>query len=474
MAGISEVAQLYVLSCSGLVLFMTPGLALFYGGLVRERAVIDMMIQNFVSLGITTVLWYGFLFSTSFAPGDFIGSLGEYSMYKGLTVNTPWETLMISGPLFATFQGMFAIITPILMTGAFADRMRFGPFCVFLTLWLTLVYSPWCHQIWGGGLLMKGGVWDFAGGIVVHTTAGWSALAACLALGNRKAKIEGGDISEPHSVPIVVVGTGILWFGWFGFNGGSALEMNGTAVAASINSQISAGIAVCVWGAIDWFREGKAKLVPMCIACVAGLVVITPSAGYISTNMACVVGLLAGTVCYSAVYALNAIGVDDALDVWGVHGVGGAMGTILIGFLADGEECLDKTPPDYCVFPHSVAASSTQVLIQVKAVALCIIYSFTVTYAIIKVMSLVVTVKPDDSTDDFVFDNLDIDLHGESGYTMAPMAAAGEDSRSLLPPTSKTKSHGNGEKFSARIIAIEKDAKYMNDFNAAERLKNDV
>jgi Amt family ammonium transporter len=305
---------------------------------------------------------------------------------------------------------------------------------------------------------MQGGVWDFAGGIVVHTTAGWSALAACLALGKRKVKAQGGDIPEPHNVPIVMVGTGILWFGWFGFNGGSALAMNGTAVAASVNSQLSAGVAVCVWSAIDWFREGKAKLVPQCIACVAGLVVITPSAGYVSSNMACVVGFLAGTVCYAAVVALNAAGVDDALDVWGVHGVGGAMGTILVGMLADGKECLGDDPPDFCVFPHSVAASPTQLFIQVKSVVICIIYSFTVTYAIIAAMSLIMTVKPDDATDDFLFDSLDNDLHGEAGYTMAPVPTAGEQSQPLFPATTKTKGNWtHGEKFSARIIAVEKE-----------------
>lgn len=419
----------FILACTGLVMFMTPGLALFYGGLVRERAAVDMMIQNMVSLGIASVAWYVFIFSIAFGPGHWFGDPNTFFMYKGLSLQTVWPNLKISGYLFATYQMMFAIITPILMTGAFADRMKFGPFCVFIVLWLALVYAPWCHQIWGGGRLMEQGVWDFAGGIVVHTTAGWSALAACLALGKRKVKEAGGDIPEPHSVPIVLIGTGILWFGWFGFNGGSSLAMNNTAVGAVINSQMSAAMAILVWGVIDWIREGKPKLVPMCIACVAGLVVVTPLCGYISTKMAIVAGSVAGTVCYAGVFFLNKAGVDDALDVWGVHGVGGSVGTILIGVLSDGPECLEKHAPDYCIFPGSVASSFEQTKIQVKAVCLCIGYSFTMTFTILKMMELVVNIKPDDLSNDFGYENLDDDLHGEAAYTMAPGSS---DSKAMV------------------------------------------
>jgi len=412
---ISQADTVYILACTGLVLFMTPGLALFYGGLVRERAATDMMLQNMVALGICSMLWYVIGFSIAFGEGDWIGSPTQYLLFNGVRKHVAWPAIKISEELFAVFQMMFAIITPILMTGTFADRMRFAPYCFFILMWSLLVYFPWCHQIWGGGKLQQMGVWDFAGGIVVHTTAGWSALASALALGPRKAKAEGKDLAEPHSVPIVVVGTGILWFGWFGFNGGSALGINETATTAVTNSHLAAAMAVVVWGCIDWFIEKKPKLVPLCIGCVAGLVVVTPSCGYIEPHDALFVGAWAGSVCYAAVYFLNKIKVDDALDVWGVHGVGGATGTVLIGVLADGPECLGKHPPDYCVFPNSVAATWHQFGLQVIAVVIAIVHSFVTTYILLKVMMLVLPVKPDEKH----FDNLDEALHGEPAYQYA-------------------------------------------------------
>mmetsp|Transcript_86016 Transcript_86016/g.135088 ORF Transcript_86016/g.135088 Transcript_86016/m.135088 type:complete len:448 (-) Transcript_86016:125-1468(-) len=419
MADISQVDQILMVLSTALVMFMVPGIALFYGGLVRERSTIDIMIQNFVSLGITTVVWYAFLFSMAFAPGDIIGNPSTHMMYNGLTVNTAWKTSTVSGPLFATFQMLFATLTPILMTGAFADRMRFGPYCVFLVAWLVLVYGPCCHQIWGGGLAMKEGICEWAGGIVVHISSGWSGLAVCVVLGKRKVKAVGGELPEPHNIPIVVVGTGILWFGWFGFNGGSALAMNGDAVASIINTQIAAAVSMCVWCGIDWLREGRAKIVPMCTACLAGLVVVTPLAGFVSSDMAALSGLFAGTLCYAAVYVSNVVGVDDALSVWGVHGMGGAIGSILVGVMADSPKC---------------EGSPTQLYIQCKAVAISIVYCFGVTYTLVKVMSLITQITPIDNTDDFLFDSLDYDLHGEVAYSMAPGLAplGGEDGHDLL------------------------------------------
>eukprot|EP00933_Yihiella_yeosuensis_P046959 TRINITY_DN4258_c1_g2_i1.p1 TRINITY_DN4258_c1_g2~~TRINITY_DN4258_c1_g2_i1.p1 ORF type:complete len:418 (-),score=54.94 TRINITY_DN4258_c1_g2_i1:286-1539(-) len=405
--------SVYILACLGLVLFMTPGLALFYGGLVRQNAATDMMLQNFVSMGIMSMLWYVCGFTMSFGAGTWIGA-PTYMLFNNVRKHEPWPATAISEELFAVFQMMFAIITPILMTGTFADRMKFGPYMIFIVLWSLLVYFPWVKQIWGGGFFQQMGVWDFAGGIVVHTTAGWSALASAIALGARKAKTDGTDLGEPHNVPIVVTGTGILWFGWFGFNGGSSLAVNETTVTAVTNTHLAAATAVCVWGLIDWVKEGKAKLVPLCIACVAGLVVVTPSCGYIEPHEAIVVGTVAGTVCYAAVWFLNKIKVDDALDVWGVHGVGGSTGTILIGLLADGPECLGKDAPEYCVFPHSVAHGAHQVALQSMAVVACIIYSFVVTFVLIKIMMAVYPVKPDDS----IFDRLDDELHGEPAYVM--------------------------------------------------------
>jgi len=253
-------------------------------------------------------------------------------------------------------------------------------------------------------------------------------MGASLALGRRKVKRDGISIAEPHSMPMVITGTGILWFGWLGFNGGAGLKMGSMATGASINSQLAASTAVCIWGALDWLREGKAKLSQLCIACVAGLVVITPMAGYVSMNMACIAGLVAGTVCYGAVLFLNSVGVDDALDVWGVHGIGGAVGTILVGVMADGPECLDAdSAPAYCVFPGSVAASGDQCLMQTLAVVACLMYSCVVTFVIVKVLAMWMVVRAPDS----LFDNLDEELHGESCYNLP--APSEDAARALLP-----------------------------------------
>ncbi|CAE8665445.1 unnamed protein product [Polarella glacialis] len=412
-AGISSEDTSYMIANTGLVLFMTPGLALFYGGLVRQKAATDMMLQNFVAMGFMSLMWFFIGFSMSFGTGKWVGGWQDFFMWQNVMKHEPWPLLTISGEVFATFQMMFAIITPVLMTGAFADRMRFGPYLLFLALWSIFVYYPWCHQIWGGGWLQSQGVWDFAGGIVVHCTAGWSALATALALGPRRAKLQGNDLGEPHSVPIVLIGTGILWFGWFGFNGGSAMGINEVAVTAVTNSHLSAAAAVSVWGVLDWMAEGKPKLVPLCIACVAGLVVVTPSCGYIQPAKAIFTGCFAGFVCFDAIRLLKKSGVDDALDVWGVHGVGGACGTILIGILADGPECLELEHPEYCVFPKTVARSLNQVGLQLVGVVLCMIWSFLVTFIILKTMMKIMKVRPDEAQ----YENLDEELHGEPSYT---------------------------------------------------------
>ncbi|CAE8583972.1 unnamed protein product [Polarella glacialis] len=328
MAGISAEDSAYVTACTGLVLFMTPGLALFYGGLVRQKAATDMMLQNCVALGLLSMLWYVCGFSMSFGAGTFVGDISDHFMWSGVSKHTAWPLLTISSNLFATFQMMFAIITPILMTGTFADRMHFGPYLLFLVLWSALATCK--HK-------------EFL------TLPGASSFTPPL-VGLRSQR-------PWHWVParIVLVGTGILWFGWFGFNGGSALAIGEVAITAVLNSHLAAAAAVCVWGALDWYPEGKPKLVPLCIACVAGLVVVTPSAGFIQPANASFVGMVAGFVCWDAVRLLNKSGIDDALDVWGVHRIGGATGTILLGILADGPERLENNHPEYCVNPNTVA-----------------------------------------------------------------------------------------------------------------------
>eukprot|EP00405_Crypthecodinium_cohnii_P051042 CAMPEP_0206602952 /NCGR_PEP_ID=MMETSP0325_2-20121206/47863_1 /ASSEMBLY_ACC=CAM_ASM_000347 /TAXON_ID=2866 /ORGANISM="Crypthecodinium cohnii, Strain Seligo" /LENGTH=477 /DNA_ID=CAMNT_0054115877 /DNA_START=130 /DNA_END=1562 /DNA_ORIENTATION=- len=370
----------FILLCAGLVQLMTPGLAFFYGGLVRHHNSVGMMTQNFVSLALTSIIWVLFLFSLCFGedwdPYGFIGNPFTFAFFRNVGVHEPLEegasggvTAKIPGLLFALYQCMFAVITPALMTGAFADRLRYKAWLPFLFLWLVVVYAPWCHMVWGGGLLAQLGVVDFAGGIVVHITAGFSCNAILLVLG-RRAIQPGGEchMDTPHSLPLVFLGTAMLWFGWFGFNCGSALAANGIAVVAGWNSQIAAASAMMAWTTLDWIFKGKPGLSGKCVGCIAGLATITPAAGFVQPASALLIGVLSAPVCYLCVLLSKAIGFDDALDVWGVHGMGGALGTVLLGFLADGSECasLEKSP-DYCVNPGTVVAGLPQFKVQLLA-----------------------------------------------------------------------------------------------------------
>jgi len=389
-----------MIMCAGLVQLMTPGLAFFYGGLVRHHNSVGMMSQNFISLAVTSILWVIFLFSMCFSEDldayGFIGNPTTFFMFRNIGIHQPLTdgtsggvTAKIPGLLFAFYQCMFAVITPALMTGAFADRLRFKVWIVFLFLWLVLVYAPWCHMIWGGGLLAQMGVVDFAGGIVVHTTAGFSCNAILLVLG-RRAVVPGSEshMDIPHSVPLVFLGTALLWFGWFGFNCGSAIAANGVAVVAGWNSQIAAASAMMMWTLIDWVFKGKPGLVGKCVGCIAGLATITPAAGFVQPLSAMLIGLIAAPVCYACVLLSKKLGFDDALDVWGVHGMGGALGTIMLGLLADGPECaVVEHSPDYCVNPGTVTRSFSQLQLQVGAAVCCAIYSFGVSYVLLRVIS---------------------------------------------------------------------------------------
>lgn len=318
----------WILVSMALVQLMLPGLAFFYAGLLRPNSVIAMMMQNFAAMGVITVLWFLFVFSLCFGHTYyFVGSpttFGAFNNVDGLplfreTINGTHDggTVVsdIPGLVFAGYQGMFACITPALMTGAFADRLRFAPYLVFISLWIIVVYAPFCHWVWGGGWMGQWGVWDFAGGIVVHTTAGFSALAAVHFLGSR-AKIEGAKVDEqPHNIPFVALGTALLWFGWFGFNGGSALASTGSAAFAAVNSEIAASTALTVWVAIEWARNGKPSLVGLCVGAIAGLATITPCAGFVRPWAAFVIGICAAIFCYGCCEAKNRAGWDDALDV---------------------------------------------------------------------------------------------------------------------------------------------------------------
>lgn len=307
-----------MLLATSLVMLMTPALAFFYGGLATKRNILGIMIQSFVSLGWTTVLWVTFGYSLCFSGGEgglmgnldkaFLMGIGMDSMYAG--------NHKIPEIVFIAYQMMFAIITPALITGAFVNRVSFKAYMIFLTVWQILVYYPFVHMVWGGGLLAEWGVLDFAGGIVVHATAGFAALASVFYVGKRVNKN-----STPNSIPLVAIGSGLLWFGWYGFNAGSELQVDGVTSLAFLNTDIAASFATVAWLGIEWFREGKPKLLGLLTGSIAGLATITPCAGFVPIWASPIIGIVAGAACYLAVQWKNRMQWDDALDVWGVHGV---------------------------------------------------------------------------------------------------------------------------------------------------------
>ena len=312
------------------VYIMTPGLAFFYGGLVRRKNVLSIMMQSFVSMGIVTVIWVFGGFSLAFGK-DIGGIIGDLR-YFGLN-GVGFDPAVIGGiqqhiPLLAffVFQEMFAVITPALITGAFANRVRFPAYFIFLVVWLILVYFPLVHMVWGGGLLAQWGVRDFAGGIVVHASAGFAALASVFFVGPRQVKDRG-----PHSIPLVALGTGLLWFGWYGFNAGSELRVDQVTVAAFLNTDLAASFAAVTWLVLAWVFERKPKFLGLLTGSIAGLACITPAAGFVTPTASILIGILSGVVCYLAIGLKNRLGWDDALDVWGVHGVGGLLGILCLG-----------------------------------------------------------------------------------------------------------------------------------------------
>jgi len=310
----------FMLLCTSLVMLMTPGLAFFYGGLVGRNNVLAIMIQSFVSMGWTTVIWFAFGYSLCFSggAGGVIGNLDK-AFLNGVSLDTPAAANpSIPEIVFVAYQMMFAIITPALITGAFTNRVTFRAYMLFLTGWLLLVYFPFVHMIWGGGLLQQWGVLDFAGGIVVHNIAGIAALASVLYVGRRRVADRG-----PHSIPLVALGTGLLWFGWYGFNAGSEFRVDPTTAVAFLNTDLAASFAAITWLALAWALEKRPSFVGLLTGAVAGLATVTPAAGYVSPVTAVIIGIAAGVVCYGAVAVKNRLRWDDALDVWGVHGVGG-------------------------------------------------------------------------------------------------------------------------------------------------------
>jgi Amt family ammonium transporter len=325
----------FILAAAGLVLLMTPGLALFYAGMVRSKNVLGTILQSFIMISVICLEWVYIGYSMSFGPdvGGFIGDMSFFAL-NGVT-SAPSQNYATTIPqnVFMIYQCMFAIITPALITGAFAERMRFAPFLVFSLLWTILVYNPVCHWIWGvGGWLGARGVLDFAGGLVVHLTSGAAALAAVFIIGPRKGY--GKDSFMPHNLPMTLLGTGLLWFGWFGFNGGSALAADGIAASAIVATHLGGMAGMAMWLLVEYLHRGKPTTLGAASGAIAGLATITPAAGFVGPNAAIFIGFLAGAGCYYGITLKGRFGYDDSLDVVGIHGLGGVLGTIALGIFA--------------------------------------------------------------------------------------------------------------------------------------------
>ncbi|GAB6886918.1 ammonium transporter [Desulfothermus okinawensis JCM 13304] len=392
----------WLLICSALVMLMTPGLALFYGGLVRNKNVLNTTLMSFICLGIISVEWFFIGYSMSFGKdvGGIIGGLNHIFLAGvGLEPSQNYATT-IPHALFMLFQMMFAIITPALISGAIVERMKFSAYVLFVLFWAILVYNPLCHWVWGkGGWMAKLGILDFAGGIVVHISAGISALVAALVVGKRKGYP--GSQFVPHNLPLAVIGAGLLWFGWFGFNAGSALGANKIAVLAAVNTHIAGAAAAVTWIIAEWYHYGKPSTLGVISGLVAGLATITPASGFVPMWAALIIGLLAGIICYTAVVLKVKMGFDDSLDAFSIHGIGGIFGTISLGIFAK----YGATGLIYGNF-H-------QFLLQVGGALFTIIYCGTLTFLILKILDLIIGIRS--SEEDEVM-GLDLSEHGEEAY----------------------------------------------------------
>ena len=393
----------WLLMSTALVMFMTPGLALFYGGLVRTKNVLGTIMQSFIALGVVSVIWVLIGYTLAFGEdvGGLIGGL-EFWGFQGVG-QAPSEVYATTVPHvgFAMYQMMFAVITPALITGAVAERMKFSGYVLFLALWSILVYSPLAHWVWGGGWLFELGALDFAGGTVVHINAGAAALAAILFMGKRRGY--GKEAFVPHNVPMVITGAAILWFGWFGFNAGSALASNGLAFSAFAATHIATAAAVLGWLIPEAMKHGKPTTIGAATGAVAGLVAITPAAGFVEPWAAIVIGLAAGVICWVAVDLKARLKYDDSLDVVGVHMVGGIVGALLVGLLAS-----------TAINEFSVAGLG-QLGTQALAVGVTLVFSFVATWIILWVVDKLVGVRV--SEDDEVT-GLDLSQHAEVGYSL--------------------------------------------------------
>jgi len=388
----------WVLMSSALVLFMLPGLALFYGGMVRRKNVLSSMMHSFIAMGIITIEWIAVGYSLAFSEGNwFVGGF-DHLFLQGIDLYSTTGTIPTYA--FIAFQGMFAVITPALISGAVVGRIKFKSYIAFIALWGLIVYAPVCHWIWGGGFL-TGEALDFAGGTVVHITSGISALALLVFLGKRKGY--GIDSIKPHNVTLTLLGAGLLWFGWFGFNAGSALAANEIAALAFITTLIAPAAGGLSWTAAEWIHKGKPTALGLATGIVTGLVVITPAAGFVTPVAAIIMGLIAGVVCYWAVMLKGKMGYDDSLDVFGVHGVGGITGALLTGVFASvGATGL-------------LLGNSHQLLLQLEGVVITIIYAAVCTIVIGFVIDKTIGLKVSESEENI---GLDTTQHGESAYNI--------------------------------------------------------
>ena len=404
----------FMLVSAALVMLMTPGLALFYGGMVRHKNVLGTIMQNFVLLGVISIQWAIFGYSLAFGPdvGHLVGNLDwlglngvGFEPFKAYAATIPHQTFMI-------YQCMFAVITPALITGAFAERMKFSTFLVFMILWATLVYDPIAHWVWGdGGWLKNLGALDFAGGTVVHINAGIAALAAALVMGPRKGYTGYGDGTEsfiPHNLPMTILGAALLWFGWFGFNAGSALAAGALASSAFTATHLATAAATLAWIGTEWIFRGKPTTLGAASGAVAGLVAITPAAGFVGPMSAIIIGILAGVICYLAVLAKPKLGYDDSLDVVGVHCVGGMVGALATGLFAS--KLINPAGGDGLFF-----GNPGQLGVQFIAVAATLVYSFVVSFILFKVLDLTMGLRV--SVDEEVA-GLDLSEHQETGYAL--------------------------------------------------------
>jgi Amt family ammonium transporter len=397
----------FMLVATALVMFMTPGLALFYGGLVRSKNVLSTIMQSFICLGLISLTWVFFGYSLAFGPdiGGFIGNL-DWALLKGVGLSPGPYSDTIPDLLFVAFQMMFAIITPALITGAFAERMKFSAYILFALLWSTLVYLPVCHWVWGGGWIGGHGALDFAGGTVIHINSGAAALVAAIVIGKRRGY--GKEPFHPHNLTMTILGASILWVGWFGFNAGSALAAGDISTLAFFTTQVAAGTAALSWVVAEWMIQGKPTTLGAASGAVAGLVAITPAAGFVSPVSAIIIGFTAGIICYLAVLAKSKLNYDDALDVVAVHGIGGLWGALATGLFAS--TLWNPGGADGLFYGNPKLLG-----VQAYGAFATIVYSMIVTFIILKVIDAIVGLRVETDAE---LRGLDLAEHSEAGYTI--------------------------------------------------------